>query len=292
MRFSEKIFTAAAVFLLPVLLYAQMPGWFTVRDRDGNVFYMDKNLKIHPSGEPDFSIGPVSKSGIEFCLAQADELLRVHRKADALRLLKSVRYLADLEKNIPESGARASRAITSLAGKEKDRYSALSHAAAAVCVKTGDTQRVYNDWMQYGFSRKGNIAVIKRRIVEKENYAADSALYGMSASGAPDGAGFDAVMTVNAEQFNYRMETVSRFEEGYRNRTPDDAYIRETLEQDRYHILYHFKGGAPAAYEGYELLRVQGRRCFAVRVTAPAGKEGSDFVMKDVIGSFFAGGTP
>ena len=269
-----------------------MPGWFTVKDRDGNVFFMDKNLKLYPSDESDVSFKAVSKGGIQFCLAQSDELLRIHDKPGALRLLKSVRYLSDLDGRIPESGASAAKKIAVLRSREKTRYQQLDHQAALTLVRTDDgTAHLINDWMNYSFVSGGEISLMKRRIKEQNHYALDSSLFGISFSALKDiQKGYDAVLSVTAEEFQYVIADITHFEMLYRNKTPDDSYRREKISESLISVLYRWSGGGPELYEGYELLLLQGKCGYAVRVTCPGGKKENDLPMRKLIDAFTAAG--
>ena len=102
----KLIFSAVALlFLLPIhnssfkihhCAQAQLPGWLTVKDHDGTVFYLDAAMKLHPAKDPDAGYRVVRKENIGFLFAEAEELVKAmgasNPKAQAISLALAKGY--------------------------------------------------------------------------------------------------------------------------------------------------------------------------------------------------------
>lgn len=244
-----------------------MPGWLTVRDRDGAVFFLDSAMKLHPAGDPAPGYRIIEKENFVFLFSEADELMRLHRTADALRIWKSVRYLSSLDPSVSLSGAQATSKIRSVALREKDRFDALELDTALLLVRQGKLMQARHESAGYTIVSDGTIRVIRRRLTGSNGYMLDAAAFGASAD--PKADGFDAVITVSAESFRNSFEFIETYEATVRNKNPDDSYKREKLKSDMHAVLYRYEGGAPAVYAGYEKICAYGHRGFVVRAFAP-----------------------
>ena len=111
-------------------LYSQMPGWLTIKAPDGTVFYLDQAMKLYPAVDPEKGYKTISKESLGFCFTEADELIHLHRKSDALRIFKAVRYLSSLDPSISITGANATAKINLMARKEKDRFALYDRDSA------------------------------------------------------------------------------------------------------------------------------------------------------------------
>jgi hypothetical protein len=289
---SSKAFSVLAILLLfsAQFLSAQMPGWRTVKDRDGNVFFLDQNLKIHIAADPATFYRIISRNSLEYSFSEAQELLRLHRKSEALYIYKSLRYLSSLDSSLSISGGKATAKINEMSHKEKDRFAAIDRECAVLLVKNGQGCSAHNDIEGYTLRINGTIALLKRRVTGTGSYILDASAFGIASSEMKDGDGFDALVTVNSELFPSEPGTAEHYEEIVRNRSGADGYIREKISRDDRSILYSYKGGSPAEYQGYEMLTVRGRRGFLIKVFAPAGKPAADELSLKVITSIGFGG--
>ena len=266
-----------------------MPGWLTVRDRDGTVFFLDPAMKLHPANDPDKKYKTVAKENLGFLFAEADELMRIHRKADALRIYKSVRYLASLDSAISITGGKATEKIRAVASREKDRFPAYDLDSAILLVRQGAVTRARNESAGFTLTAGGAVTLIKRTLSGSNGYMLDAAMFGVSASSG--GSGFDAVVTVSAESFRNSFDFIEKYEELVRNKTPGDNFTREKISSTPRTALYRYEGGAPAVYAGYEKLCAFGQRCFVVRSFAPKESASGEALAKKLIDSFEIGGT-
>jgi len=365
--YSYKLFFSALLIIIPIQLSAQLEGWQKVRDPDGNIFYLDRNLKIHTTAEPeerykpvaipesgydvdqngtlvkrqypsegmlypenekpstaaqkkgdataprnadDFANNryfldrnqkvhiwaepegrykPVAIEGLEYFVEQGDALIKQHDPVDGLRMLKGVKLLADTDPRAHAAGVRASKIINDYIKKEKERYPRTNHQAALVLIRQGTLVTADNDWMSYSLSSENRVAVLKREILEKEGYARDGTMFGLSFS-TDTGAGFDALCTVNAEEFHYMVPSHAKLEEIWENKTGKDPFTRKALEENEVRILYSFNDAA-SHYSGYEIYCVNGRKGYHARILVPESKLAAlDEKIRKVMGSFVTRG--
>ena len=305
---------AACLLALTQPCTAQMEGWATVRDRDGNRYFVDVNFRTHmpddAAGQPsspqktdsfesavtrdepekerpssaDSLRKPVSVDGLEYYLAQGEELIARHRPADGLYYLKGIKLLADRDPRASSAAMKASKIINDYIRKEKERYAAVDHASALVLIREGTRVTADNGWCGYHIAFDGGLSVVRRQLIERHNYANDSVILGVRSS-APEGK-FDALVTISAEIFHYAVQSHDRLEEIWGNKQTD-AFAREIIRENEKEVFYSFRGGAPDEYAGFERVIVRGNRGVRVRIFVPAERAGSAKEMiRKVIDSF------
>jgi hypothetical protein len=291
-----------------------MPGWATIKDPDGNRYFVDENFKLHmpgdeeprntPAQKHEFEYyltediesaqkpltgieargKPVSIDGLEYYLAQGEELIKQHRPAQGLYFLKGVRLLSDTDPRASSAGMKASKMINEYIRKEKERYPIVDHQSALVLIREGKKITADNGWCGYRISAEAELSVMKRQLIERHNYANDSALLGVRTT-APAGR-FDALISISAEIFHYVIRSHDRLEDLWSNKNAD-AFTRETIRENEKEIHYSFKGGAPDEYAGFERVIVRGNRGVRIRIFVPAERLGSSRDMiRTVIESF------
>jgi hypothetical protein len=257
-------------------------------DFANNRYFLDKNQKVHIWAEPEGRYKPVAIEGIEYYVEQGDALIKQHYPVDGLRMLKGVKLLSDTDPRAHGAGVRASKIINDYIKKEKERYPQTSHQAALVLVRQNTLVTADNDWMNYSLSSENRVAVLKREILEKEGYARDGTMIGLSFNAGT--TGFDALLSVNAEEFHYVIESHAKLEEIWENKTGKDPFIRKTLEENDTRVLYSFNDSA-SHYSGYEIYCVNGKKGYHARILVPEAKFGAlDEKIRKVIGSFVARG--
>lgn len=307
---------AACILVSAIPAAAQMEGWATVRDRDGNRYFVDGNFRTHmpgdadglpapPRGKDSFESAvtrdddpaakerpasedsrrkPVSIDGLEFYLAQGEELIKRHRPVDGLYYLKGLKLLADRDPRASSAGMKASKIINDYIRREKERFPAVDHASALVLIREGSRVTADNGWCGYRISFDGGLSVVKRQLIERHNYANDSVILGVRSS-APEGR-FDALVTISAEIFHYAVQSHDKLEEIWGNKQTD-AFAREIIRENEKEVFYSFRGGSPEEYAGFERVIVRGNRGVRVRIFVPAERSGSaNEMIRRVIDSF------
>lgn len=291
MRACVVFFSFAFIISLSIPLPAQMPGWATIRDRDGNKYYVDQYFKIHVTGEPGPQYKPVALENLQFSSEQSEELIKSHHPVDGLRMLKGIKTLSALDARASGAGLKASKAINAMIRKEKDRYIRYDHDSALYVVRLSGKHYVYNNWMNWEFTHDGSLAVLTRKSFEKEGYARDGAAFGIRFDASPEKT-FDVIFTVNVEELNYKIRNVDTYIELTRNKNPDDAFVRTVLAKSEESVLYRFSGGGPEMYAGLELFTVKNKRGYHVEAVSPAGKETAlSELMKKLVNSFSVKGS-
>jgi hypothetical protein len=238
-------------------------------------------MKLHPAQDPDSSYKTVSKERLGYLSAEAEELVRLHRKTEALRIYKSVRYLASLDPSIGITGGEATSKIRAMANREKDRFTQYDLETAVLLVRMGSMSKAHNESAGYTVSADGSIVVLTRRVSGSTGYMLDAAAFGISVGDQAQN-GYDAIVTVTAETFRNEFDSVDKYETVYRNKTPSDNFVREKIVSSENAVLYRFSGGSPSVYQGYEKLAASGTRGFVVRVMAPS-RAGADALTKKIM---------
>jgi hypothetical protein len=267
-------FISFSIFImsLSVSSYAQMPGWATIRDRDGNKYYVDRNFKIHVEGEPGAQYKPVALENLQFSSEQSEELIKNHHPADGLRILKAIMTLSALDTRASGAGLKASKAVNAMIRREKDRYVRYDHDSALYVVRLNGKHYVYNSWMNWDFVHEGSVEVLARKNLEKEGYARDGAAFGIRFDTSPEKT-FDCIFTVNCEELNYKIKIVDTYVELTRNKNPDDTFVRTVIAKSDDSILYRFSSVGSEPYAGLELFIIKNKRGYHLEAVSPAGKE-------------------
>jgi hypothetical protein len=266
--FSSRLCISLLILFLQTGLYAQMPGWATIRDRDGNTYFVDRNFKLHTTGDPGPEYKPVSLDGLEYYLDQSDSLIKNHHIVESLRILKGIKILSTLDTRATGAGLRASKTINNLIRREKERYVRHDHDSALFLIRHNAVNMVYNDWMNWSFSTDGMISVLSRKSLEQYGYARDGVSFGIRFDKKNE-KGFDTLLTVNCEEFKYKMRLVKKYIELTRNKSAEDTFTRTVLEENDTRIVYKYSGGGPERYAGLELFIVHGFKGYHVQTFSP-----------------------
>ena len=222
---------------------------------------------MYTSGDVERLYDPVSLNGVPFCMEQGLYLYSRGNKPEGLRYLKEIRLLADYDVRANGPAREAVSAIIKIRDKEKDRFDAIDHQSEPSLIVHNAKTIVYHEWMGYQFSVDGECVVLKRNTVEREGYAHDGILYGLSAD--VQSKSYDAVISVDTENFRYKILTCAKLEEMWQNKSPHNAITRTVITKNEYRAVYQFTEGAPFQYSGYEIFQVKGKRGLRVRIFTP-----------------------
>jgi len=272
---------ACIIILLAVAvpLSSQMPDWFTVRDRDGNEYFMDRNGKIWTSGSPDFSYKPASIEGLDYFVTQGVDLIRRHYPAEGLTMLKSVMALPVSNKTIYDAQVKASRAIQALQRREGTRYTALSERASLVYYREGEAVTLHNDRMNWTIRFPRPVTVIRRSARTRNGYLRQGVLVGVTFAPRPPEAAseapkYDALVAIDSEQFPFELTSVKKLEAHWSNALGGAETDRHLDHRAPDRAVYHCRDKRPGEYSWYEGYYVNGRFGTMVRMIMETGAEG------------------
>lgn len=229
------------LFLLLVLmqlseLSAKLPGWLTVTDKDDNTYYVAPGGKIITLEEPDFTYKAVSAQGISYYLRQGEILSKGFYKFEGLLLLKSIRYLSDVDTSMEFAGGKATTLIHQLEHHEGDRFAALNDAASVLLCKRDDQSYLYNDRFGYTLSAERTFDLLKRKRIRETHYYSDSLLLG--AKDDKENKGYDFLVLVNGESLEYgEYKNIDDYIENYKRKKGSDSYERSEIERSEYSLL-------------------------------------------------------
>lgn len=269
MFFSKKIILSFLFLLVvSVSLKAQMPGWITHTDKDGNTYFVDKNLKIYTSEKPDFNYKAVSVDGVDYYLAQGKSLINHQQKSAGLALLKSVRLLADHFPTASQSGMQASRIINKFRIKEGSRFKLLDQSASILMLKKNQNIFLYNDFMRYLVIINGDMNILKRKIIYKHRYLRYGLMFGVVYDKQNQKSSrYDLLCIINSERFNYKISSVTKYEKLCKNKLPSDRFARKLIKETNFQKHYLFSEPGPKSkYMGYELFIINGQVAYFIRI--------------------------
>jgi len=269
-------------------LAAQLPGWLTIRDADGNRYFVDTAGKIWTDTGTVAIRKPVSADGLPFYLEQGQALLRDHQKAEGLRMLRAVRLLADLDSAgiVRESGERASLMLNEIKKREGSRYPGLVLAAPDLLVRSGQRHVLYNESFGYSLSFDGPITVIRDSLVQRHDYLRHGLLLGLRrADSNPAGLSrHDLLVYVQAEQFHYSLSRVQAYYDMYLQRTVEDFLVKKDLRREQNRIVCSLQSDKLA---GLRLVLLDGRNGYVVTILGEKNTfAGLESEVMEIIGSF------
>ncbi|TAL38833.1 MAG: hypothetical protein EPN93_03640 [Spirochaetes bacterium] len=254
---------------------SQMPDWVTVRDRDGNTMFMDRNGRIYCDGDPRPGFIRVSADNASFYLHQGAELIRNHYKREGLTVLKSILALPEKDERVRKAREGASALVNAFVKSEGDRFDSLNAQASLFHIKADGIESVINDKYGYRFDIRGRVAILK----SSERKTGQSGYHGLSFSviletGSPAAAeesASDALVALDVEKFPERAVSVARAEDHWRKTLGADTFIRTRHRFDEQAIEYEFSD-AKAPYGGFEAIYLAGRKVICLRIISPAQK--------------------
>jgi len=215
--------------LIPPPLFAQLEGWIIYTDKDHNRYYVDASGRIITEQRPDFSYKAVSAEGADYYLAQGEILLKRFYPREGLQLLKSLRFLGDIDRGLYDYAARASAKINEFQKQQGTRFDEYNREASLLLCRSGGTTYVHNDYFGYSFRVKGTLEIMKTSLVHKEAYGRGGLLAGVKTS---ESEGYDYLILVNAEEFRQsQIRDMNHLKEIIAVRSGEDVYDAEVLTQ-------------------------------------------------------------
>ncbi len=267
---------ALTVFLIifsAVCVFSQMPGWMTIHDSDGNVYFIDGALKIQASGDPEFKNKAIKKESALYYLEQAKLLYKQHHKADALTLLKSIKILSDKTNSMHKISDLATAEIAKIMKLEGERFHQLDIDSSIILYSMNDKQCLISTYGGFEFCAEGRINVYKKISLEKYNYSRD----GVLAAVFPTNAGEIAycLISITSENFHYNLKMVKDYEEIVRNKIGGDAYEKTVIEEKKYFKFVKLKYEGASNYLGYEIFKIQENRGLYVKMIYLENQDGA-----------------
>lgn len=275
------------IFLaLPQSIYSQLVGWIRYKDKDNNSYYISASGKIMTEEKPDASFMTVSADGIEYYLSQGEMLCRRFFPVEGLRLLKSVRFLGDVDRRMYTYSAKASEKIVRLKKKEGTRFDEYNREAALMLCRLGDDTYISNDYFGYSLKFTGNAEVLEYSIVHREQYGRGGVLLGLKRS-ERNRNGYDLLMLINSEQYRgSEISGLSQFKEVIAAKTGEniDRAQVESSEKTRETatVKYRFRD---IELSGKRLITVNRNTGVSVTLLAPDSGAAEE-LLKDIINSF------
>ncbi len=285
--------TITLLFLLICLLplQAQMPDWKYFRDREGNTYFIDQAGKIHITDVREYRYRPVTPRGIDYYLNYGTTLIKDHRLAEGLSVLKSICALPVDNNRTYQAQVKAMELVNMLKKRNGPRFTALNESASLILFMVDDVTKIINDHMFYSFQVPCRIHVVRTRDRAQAgvDYRYSGIQFGLQTTGGRDrqAGEFDMLMAVDSEKFSVQLKNITDAVEKWKWNIGYDGLVREELARSEDRLLYQFRSSGPVIFTGMEGIFVNKNYTHCVRiVSSEAGYRVNRELMRKVMESF------
>jgi hypothetical protein len=270
------------LFIIPLDMYAQMPNWAMMIDKEGNKYYFDKNGKIY-TDDTESTLKPVSRDGLEYYTAKVKSLWKAGNRTQSLVIAKSILALKESSMHVIKAKKDINAFMHDMQTKHGTRFFDISSNAWLYLTKEDTTMYVFNDKVPYIVTLQGNAEIIAAKSVDSLQYASTVMRAGLRFY---DTSGYDAIMTIVAESFAGTIESIRVLEQHWRT-VAFDTFDRELLKYSDNMALYTFVTRDTVELKGMELLLAKENRGYCVRIfTTKERYELYKDIMLTIINSF------
>ena len=268
----KRAVSAASVFF--IIFTAQMPEWKPFIDREDNIYFLDGAGRIYVNVDSETRLKAVSAKSIDYNLHLADEMIRRHRKADALTIWKSILCLEPDNMRIIEARQKASGKLNALMRSEGTRYPALDREASSLFIRDGETVRFLNDFIRFSLEFRGNVVPVRRNI----RAGIDSYYHGITVGVRIDGEDtdnkgpFDYLAAFDSHIFKTEIEDIETFRRYRGAMDPRAVTQRELILSGDDLLIYEISGRWGQEYSGFELYGISGKKGTMARFITPVNR--------------------
>ncbi len=260
---------SSTYILFQTAVFAQLPGWRTVHDRDGNRYYVDRSGGIHTDGANELSTGPVSAEGIDFYLARGLQLVQEHRLAEGLTILKTILALPQKDDRIVQAQARTAREINRLKKREGGRYARLDLLSSLLVLREGEELSLINVSAGYSMKFPCRMAIIRHSMKERPHYFHSGILIGLDLDTSPaeknKTATYDALIALDAERFKSTLKNAGQLKSHWDNTAGGDSFERKTIPSKEDSLMFEYRSPLSGGYWGYEKYCIREKRGYFLR---------------------------
>jgi hypothetical protein len=275
------------------LIQSQMPDWKFFKDREGHTYFIDRAGKIRITDVGKYHYKPVSAGAIDYYLHYGITLVNDHRLTEGLSVLKSILALPADNNRIYTAQAQAAGMIHSLKKREGTRFPALDESASLILFRRDSLIQIINDHMFYSLTVPAELEVIRVRMRAGVDYRYSGVLIGIRESGKNSAAAsngvYEALLAVDGEKFSVRYKTLAQAVERWRYNHGFDDFQRTIVSQSGTKVVYHFRKNGSAAFEGMEVIIINGYFSYCVRlITSKSKYKVNKGMIKKIIDDFRA----
>ncbi len=290
MRLSFRVLAFIILLCSSTTLYAQMAGWITHTDKDGNRYFADGNGKIYTRQIPEFLYKTVSRDGVDYYLEQSSSLINRGYKVEGLILLKSLKLLSTKDPAVYTYGIKAASGINKMMTREGSRFPEINDAASLVIIKIDDNIIIYNDRINYSIKINGTIDIIDRKIyaenISEKKYLRDGLLFGIKNINSSKSK-HDIMVLVNSEIFAYKHKDVLSYIKEVQKKEHGNPYTKIDILKNDY-VIESIISESRENYsvKGIEMIAVKNNKGFIVRViTGFDDYTSNEEIIKNIINS-------
>ncbi len=276
MIFLKKGGLLLLLLVLTIEAFGQMPGWKFFLDGDGNTYFLNKNKKIFITSEIKRMSQPVTVRGLEYYLAAVKDLIKNHRNADALRIVKTILAMKPLDQRVITAQQKAILFKHFISRQQGTRYAGINREASPLIFRNSpDKTILLNENMHYSLETMGILTLLKNTKRRKPSYYYQGILMGVSFEPLKEGDStlFDCLFAIDAERFAIEINDIDEFEKSWYHRNFLAAGKREAILRGEKASLYRFLIKGSISYTGYEGFIINGRFGYFFRIIAPGDKK-------------------
>ncbi len=269
-KHTKKFLIISSTYILfQTAVFAQLPGWRTVHDSDGNRYYIDRSGRIHTDGANEFPSGPVSAEGIDFYLARGLQLLQEHRPAEGLTILKTIMALPQKDDRIFQAQARTAREIDRLKKKEGGRYAKLDRLSSLLVFREGEELSLINVSAGYSIKFPCRATIIRHTMKERPHYFHSGILTGLNLDISPSNkektTTYDALIALDTERFKSTLKNAGQLKSHWDNTSGGDSFERKAILSKEDSLMFEYRSPLSGEYWGYEKYCIRGKSGFFLR---------------------------
>ena len=266
-----------------------MPDWRFFKDGDGNSYYIDNAGKIVAPGEAG-TIYRISVRGLDYYIAQAEELILRHNAVDGLLILKTILAMPPVDQRIIDAQNKAAASLNSLKQRHGSRFDNMNRLASPLIYENGETTILVHDIMFYSLSIPYGFDIIKNKWRLLPRYFYNGISIGVRMQSG-EKKGYDFLLAIDSEKFASKPESAGRLEEHWRTRLFAENIRRSEIFKDEKKVIYSFSAGSAPSFTGFESIIKNGNFGYIIRAIAPASKDNAVAeAMKNAVSSFSVSG--
>lgn len=256
------------IFTTAEFSFAQLPGWVLTKDRDGNTYYIDSRGKIWTSGAPEYKYKAVSLDGIHYYLNHGLQLIKNHYIAEGINILHSILALPPINQQTYSAQASASKEVQRLKKREGPRYMKHVEKYPLILYRVEDTVYIQNQIVPYAIKMKAHPYILNASQRKKNNYEYQGVLAGLSLSESPSkkNASFDALLSVDSEQFKSIITSIDELVLHWNILTGNDVFERKLLAKGKNNIINEIKHEGHPPFSGFEGYFIKGNCGHIIRI--------------------------
>ena len=262
-----------------------MPDWRFFKDGDGNSYYIDNAGKIVAPGEAGATYR-ISVRGLDYYIAQAEELILRHNAVEGLLILKTILAMPPADQRIVNAQSKAAANLNSLKQRHGNRFDNMNRLASPLIYEDEKTTVLVHDMMFYSLTIPYGFDIIRNKWRLLHNYWYNGISIGVRMQDS-EKRGYDFLLAIDSEKFASKPKSIERLEEHWSIKLFTGNINRSEIFRDEKKVIYSFSVGNSPSFTGFGSIVKNGNFGYIIKAIAPASKNAAlAKAMKDAVSSF------